>query len=91
MLIRTASAFESSIANADTRLFETAKDGILILDANTGQITDVNPFLIDMLGYSHQEFLGKTLWNVSPFPTLTSTPRTMTLRGLPSRKKISTP
>ena len=28
------------------RLFETAKDGILILDAETGMIVDVNPFLI---------------------------------------------
>jgi PAS domain S-box-containing protein len=49
------------------RLFETAKDGILILDANTGQITDVNPFLIEMLGHSHDEFLGKKLWEVGPF------------------------
>src|SRR5579859_690473 len=49
------------------RLFETAKDGILILDANTGLITDVNPFLTDMLGYSHHEFLGKKLWEISPF------------------------
>jgi PAS domain-containing protein len=32
------------------RLFETAKDGILILDANTGKIADVNPFLVEMLG-----------------------------------------
>ena len=35
------------------RLFETAKDGILILDADTGRITDANPFLQEMLGYSH--------------------------------------
>ena len=35
------------------RLFETAKDGILILDAKTGQITDVNPFLVNLLGYWH--------------------------------------
>lgn len=28
------------------RLFETAQDGILILDAETGRIVDVNPFLI---------------------------------------------
>ena len=35
------------------RLFETAKDGILLLDADTGRITDVNPFLEDLLGYSH--------------------------------------
>lgn len=49
------------------RLFETAKDGILILDADTGKITDVNPFLTDMLGYSKDEFLGKKLWEIGPF------------------------
>src|ERR1700689_1536996 len=49
------------------RLFETAKDGILILDAKTGQITDVNPFLVDLLGYSHDEFIGKPLWEIGPF------------------------
>jgi len=49
------------------RLFETAQDGILILDADTGQITDVNPFLKEMLGYAHEEFLGKRLWEIGPF------------------------
>jgi len=49
------------------RLFETAKDGILLLDAETGQIADVNPFLQDLLGYSHSEFLGKSLWEIGPF------------------------
>jgi PAS domain S-box-containing protein len=49
------------------RLFETAQDGILILDAETGQIDDVNPYMINMLHYSHEEFLGKKLWEVSPF------------------------
>jgi diguanylate cyclase (GGDEF)-like protein/PAS domain S-box-containing protein len=48
------------------RLFETAKDGILLLDADTGRITDVNPFLQDMLGYSHHELLGKALWEIGP-------------------------
>ncbi|HEY2919929.1 MAG TPA: diguanylate cyclase [Candidatus Binatia bacterium] len=48
------------------RLFETAKDGILLLDANTGRITDVNPFLEDMLGYSHSELIGKALWEIGP-------------------------
>jgi PAS domain-containing protein len=38
------------------RLFETAQDGILILDAKTGQISDVNPFLVEMLGYSYEIF-----------------------------------
>ncbi len=46
------------------RLFETAQDGILILDAETGLIEDVNPFLIKMLGYSREEFVKKKLWEV---------------------------
>ncbi|MGD0707811.1 MAG: sensor domain-containing diguanylate cyclase [Anaerolineaceae bacterium] len=49
------------------RLFETAQDGILILDARTGAITDVNPFLIAMLGYSREEFITKKLWEVGAF------------------------
>ena len=50
------------------RLFETAKDGILIVDAETGQIDDVNPFLLDLLGFSKEEYLGKKLWEVAAFP-----------------------
>ena len=49
------------------RLFETAQDGILLLNADTGQILDVNPFLIKMLGYSHKYFLRKKLWEIGPF------------------------
>jgi two-component system cell cycle sensor histidine kinase/response regulator CckA len=49
------------------RLFETAEDGILILDAATGKITDVNPFLTGLLGYSREAFLGKALWEIGPF------------------------
>jgi PAS domain S-box-containing protein len=49
------------------RLFERSKDGILILDAETGQIEDVNPFLIEMLGYTHDEFLGRKLWEMGVF------------------------
>lgn len=49
------------------RLFETAQDGILLLNAETAQIEDVNRYLIEMLGYTHQEFLGKKLWEVGPF------------------------
>jgi PAS domain S-box-containing protein len=49
------------------RLFETAKDGILILHADTGQIVDVNPFLIEMLGYSKDELSGKELWEIGVF------------------------
>jgi two-component system cell cycle sensor histidine kinase/response regulator CckA len=49
------------------RLFEAAQDGILILDAKTGSITDVNPFLVKLLDYSREEFLGKALWDIGPF------------------------
>ena len=49
------------------RLFEEAHDGILIINAETGQIVDVNPFLMDMLGYSHEEFVGKKLWEIGAF------------------------
>jgi diguanylate cyclase (GGDEF)-like protein/PAS domain S-box-containing protein len=49
------------------RLFETAQDGILILDATTGQITDANPFMVALLGYSWDEFLGKELWEIGLF------------------------
>ncbi len=49
------------------RLFEAAQDGILILDACTGMIEDVNPYLIKMLGYSREEFVKKKLWEVGAF------------------------
>ncbi len=49
------------------RLFEAAQDGILILNAETGMIEDVNPYLINMLGYSRDEFIKKKLWEVGAF------------------------
>jgi diguanylate cyclase (GGDEF)-like protein/PAS domain S-box-containing protein len=61
---------EEALKESETRyrrLFETAKDGILLLDADTGQITNVNPFLIELLGYSREEFLGKRLWEIGLF------------------------
>jgi PAS domain S-box-containing protein len=46
------------------RLFEAAQDGILILDFATGRVVDVNPFLTNLLGYSHAELVGKDLWEI---------------------------
>jgi PAS domain S-box-containing protein len=46
------------------RLFESAKDGILILDAQTGMVVDVNPFMIEMLGYTREHFFDKTIWEL---------------------------
>ena len=53
---------DMSLASSEARyrrLFETAQDGILLLNADSGKINDVNPFLIKMLGYSREQFLGK--------------------------------
>jgi two-component system cell cycle sensor histidine kinase/response regulator CckA len=49
------------------RLFEAARDGILMLDAATGEITAVNPFLANLLGYAEPDILGKRFWEISPF------------------------
>lgn len=49
------------------RLFEAALDGILILDGVSLRITDVNPFMTQLLGYSRDEFLGKELWEIGLF------------------------
>jgi PAS domain S-box-containing protein len=54
------------------RLFEAAKDGILILDVDTRRITDVNPFLFHLLGFSQTEMIGKTVGELSPFKDMES-------------------
>jgi PAS domain-containing protein len=66
------------------RLFETAKDGILILDAKTGKITDANPFFINLFGYSHDELTGH--------PRITDELRieTMTVEPIPRHAVIVT-
>ena len=46
------------------RLFEAAKDGILILDPDTRQITDANPFIAQLLGYTREEMIGKELFEI---------------------------
>jgi PAS domain S-box-containing protein len=48
------------------RLFESTKDGILVLDAETGKVVDVNPYLIKMLCCSHRELVGMEIWDL-PF------------------------
>jgi len=53
--------------NRYRRLFESAKDGILILEWETGKIVDVNPFLIELLGYSREQFNEKAIWEIGLF------------------------
>jgi PAS domain S-box-containing protein len=54
------------------RLFEAAKDGILILDGETGKIVDVNPFLTDMLKIPYNQFMGKHIWDIGVFRDIAS-------------------
>lgn len=49
------------------RLFESAKDGILILDAATAAISDANPFLVELLGCGREDLIGKELWEIGLF------------------------
>jgi two-component system, cell cycle sensor histidine kinase and response regulator CckA len=81
---------EEEIRDSETRyrrLFEAAQDGILILDANTGLITDVNPFLMELLDYSHEEFMGKELWEIGLFKDAAASKAAF--RELQSRKYVS--
>jgi PAS domain S-box-containing protein len=54
------------------RLFEAAKDGILILDADSGKILDVNPFLVNLLGFSKEQFIEKFIWDIGFFKDIVS-------------------
>jgi len=60
-------AFRVAIRQSEIRyrrLFEAAHDGVLILDSVTRKITDANPFMSHLLGYRHEELLGKELWEI---------------------------
>jgi len=46
------------------QLFESARDGILILNGESGKIVDVNPYLIELLRYPWEELVGKELWQI---------------------------
>ena len=61
---------EKKLTDSETRyrrLFEAAKDGILILDSESGMIMDVNPYLIELLGYSKEQFVEKAIWEIGFF------------------------
>ena len=69
----TGKGAQEELQDSETRyrrLFEAARDGILLLDADTGKITDVNPFMMELLGYSREEFLGKDLSEIGLFKDL---------------------
>jgi two-component system CheB/CheR fusion protein len=52
------------------RVFESARDGIVLANAATGEITDVNPFTEQLLGYPRDELVGRKLWEIEPMRNL---------------------
>ena len=61
---------EKALQSSETRyrrLFESAKDGILILDAASGGIVDVNPYLAEMVGFTKDQLVQKALWEIRAF------------------------
>lgn len=60
----------AALAASETRyrrLFETAQDGILLVDPVTRRVFDANPFLTDLLGYTRAELVGRELWEIGLF------------------------
>jgi PAS domain S-box-containing protein len=61
------------------RIFETASDGIVLLEKREGNIINANPAAEKMLGYSEEEYIGKKLQDIgvsldmSDFPALMQT------------------
>lgn len=46
------------------RLFETAQDGLLLIDHRIGKIVNVNKAIVELLGFSSEELLGRSLFEV---------------------------
>lgn len=68
--------------NQSQRLFESSNEGILVLDAVSGMITDVNPYLTKMIGFSSEELVGKELWKVELFKNIANSRKSfMKLQG----------
>jgi len=50
------------------RLFEASPDGVFLFDADTGRVTDVNPYMAELLGQTREQLLAKSLWDLGLFP-----------------------
>ena len=53
------------------RIFETAREGIWILDGSSGEVLDVNPYLLELLGYRLDELIGRKPWELGLFENAT--------------------
>jgi len=58
---------ESSVRASEVRyrrLFEAAHNGVMLLDPDTRKVTDANPFITKLLGYPHNQLVGKELFEI---------------------------
>jgi two-component system, cell cycle sensor histidine kinase and response regulator CckA len=44
------------------RLFESAQQAVLLLDSETGNVTDINPFGLQLIGRTKPQVLGKSIF-----------------------------
>jgi two-component system CheB/CheR fusion protein len=67
-------------------LFKTSKEGILVLDGDTGTVIDINPHLVEILGQPKKQFIEKEIWNIGLFKKLI--PSSETFKKLVQEKFI---
>jgi len=68
----TSEGMLSSFETRYRKLFESAIDGSVIIDAKTGTIIDANQLFVDLLGFSHKQFLAKKIWDIGLFKDIAS-------------------
>ncbi len=62
---RAESLEEKAVLNVRYRqFFEATRNGVLIVDTRTGVIVDVNPYLIQLLGYPRHGYIRKKVWEL---------------------------
>ncbi|MBC7925454.1 MAG: PAS domain S-box protein [Bryobacteraceae bacterium] len=67
------------------RLFETAKDAIVVIEVETEVIEDVNPYMLKLTGFAREDFVSKKLSEAQPFAHL---PEASTFVGATEREEI---
>jgi PAS domain S-box-containing protein len=75
LLLASANLFQSrarAALNASElryrRLFEASPDGVFLFDAHDGVLTDANPYMVELLGRTREQLIGKPLWDIGLFP-----------------------
>ena len=63
------------------RIFETAREGILLVDEESMEIFDVNPFLLRLLGARRDDFVGRSIAEVPNLALRDPAPDDWTLSG----------